>query len=71
VKYNPGWPSEVAKAIPKKLRRYEVANLSYEVAALYFAIKYAQAAGNTLFPFIIIAFVIALGFLCVLWACKQ
>jgi hypothetical protein len=53
-----------------KLRRYEVANLLFELMALYFTWHYTEHVNGT--PSIALwAGVIAMGLVCIFWACKQ
>jgi hypothetical protein len=59
-------------ALPwKKLRRYELTNLSFEVIALFFTLRFTYHQNNPLFSFVLWAAVIVMGFVCVFWASKQ
>jgi hypothetical protein len=62
----------VARAVPfGKLRRYEVANLSFDAIAIYFTYNFATKYGATL-PVLILWFaVLSLCLACVFWASKQ
>jgi len=64
--------ADIAKLIPwNKLRRYEIANLAFEFAALYFAVDWAKHTSNQVLGIFVILFVVLMGFCCVAWACKQ
>jgi hypothetical protein len=68
---NNGW-SKLLKVIPfGKLRRYEVANLTFDVIALYFTARFTVHQSSPMACMLLWAGVIALGFVCILWACKQ
>lgn len=62
----------LVEAIPsKKLRHYEVANLAFEIAALYFTVQFTQQHKSEPLAFMLMGAVLLMGLCCVLWACKQ
>ena len=66
-----GW-SELLKIIPvQKLRRYELANLLCEVIALFFTARFCAHHPSPNLCLLLWAAVIAMGFLCIRWACNQ
>lgn len=66
-----GW-LQLLKIIPlSKLRRYEITNLVFELMALYFTSKFTAHQSSPIACMALWAGVIALGFLCILWACRQ
>ena len=63
---------ELIKRIPlQKLRRYEIVNLLFEIAALYFTSRFCSHHPYPGLCMLLIAGVLAMGFLCVRWACDQ
>jgi hypothetical protein len=67
-----GFWAELFKNIPfRKLRRYEVANLLFEAVAVYFTLHYRSPQDNPAVALCMWIVVILLGFICILWACKQ
>ena len=66
------WWSEFSKKIPlQKLRRYEVTNLTFEIIALYFTGQFTSHQANPIACMVLWAGVVALGFVCIVWASKQ
>jgi hypothetical protein len=63
---------ELIKSIPlQKLRRYEVANLLFEAIALFFTSRFCSHHPYPVLCMMLIACVLAMGFLCIRWACNQ
>ena len=66
-----GWAS-LLKVLPlHKLRRLEVANLSFETIALFFTVKFAAQRSNEPGAAILLLVVVGVGLFCIMWACKQ
>lgn len=65
------WKTLVEAVPSRKLRRYEAANLAFEIAALYFTVQFTQHLKNEFLSSILMGAVILMGLACVLWACKQ
>jgi hypothetical protein len=60
------------KSFPwKKLRRYEVTNLAFDLIALVVAGKYALSLPDPVYGVGLFSFVFAMSLLCVFWACRQ
>ncbi len=65
---------KIVKIIVRKLRRYEVANISFSLGALFFASRFALATTGqvaSLVAILVVLYVVVGGFNCVMWACKQ
>jgi hypothetical protein len=68
---NKGW-AEIVKIFPwHKLRRYELTNLAFELIALYFTVKFAVHMHGEYEAALLLGAVVLLGFMCLIWACKQ
>jgi len=66
------WQAELIKQLPfKKLRRYELTNLLFELIALCFVLHYSEHIQNPIYGVILWLAVLSSALFCVMWACKQ
>ena len=65
------WAAFISALPWKKLRRYELTNLSWSVIALFFTVRFALHQSGQLYPSILLGVVVVATLGCVMWACKQ
>lgn len=66
-----GWEIIFASLPFKKLRRYEVANLTFDAMGLGFTVLFTLHQNGGLAVFLLWIAVLALSMACVMWASKQ
>ena len=67
-----GWLNILLKSIPfSKLRRYEVANLAFELLAFYFVCQFTRGLTHEAWSIALFGLVFVSGLTCIMWACKQ
>lgn len=69
-KGNP-WGAIFGQLPLKKLRRYEVANLAFEIIALFFTLRFTLHHNIPVADYGLWVFVIVMGTVCIFWASKQ
>jgi hypothetical protein len=66
------WQVELIKQLPiKKLRRYELTNLLFELIGCCFILHYSEHVQNPIYGVILWFAAIGSGLFCLMWACKQ